>query len=381
MGVNPVKAADGTCDDKSLPHSRVAPALSALVLSGALLLLQAYSRAEIPHHTGEEPYNTGWEVAIDNDAFSLLSRDADYTGGIAVSLYGYRASQYPIAVDHLLHGIDDLVGIGRLYRYNDTIQNHGLTIGLASFTPSDILRPDPIYDDRPYASLLYLTSSQQTVSPSRQNVHQTSLSIGIFGLRLTEEIQNSVHGILGDSKAAGWRNQISDGGELTARYTVTAHRLIYSNYHSSRVAFELKRTAEASIGYVIDGGMGFSWRWGRLNTPWWATNLSQSEYLNAAAPVVLGGGRKVRNEYYLWGGASFRYRIYNAVLQGQFRDSVVTLAGDQLNRALGEVWLGATREYATGLRVGVAIRARTPELTTTAFRNPVWGSVLLSKSF
>jgi hypothetical protein len=33
------------------------------------------------------------------------------------------------------------------------------------------------------------------------------------------------------------------------------------------------------------------------------------------------------------------------------------------------------------LRVGVAIRARTPELTTTAYRNPVWGSVLLSKSF
>lgn len=361
------------------------PAHAGAVCAGVLLVIapvfSSGAGADVPHHGGEEPHNTGWEVAIDNDAFSLLRRDSDYTGGIAVTLYGYRATQYPFAVDGLLHRMDDLTGIGRLYRQRDTLQNHGFTVGLAAFTPDNVLRAEPIYDDRPYASLLYLTSSQQTVSPSRQNVHETSLSVGILGLRVVEEIQNAIHRLIRNPEAAGWQNQISEGGEPTARYTVTTHRLVYSNYSNPGGVVELTRTAEVSMGYITDGGLGFSWRWGRLNTPWWALNLSQSENLNAAAPVVLAGGRTLRDEYYLWGGASFRYRLYNALLQGQLRNSAVTFPGDHLNRALWEAWLGVTRESVSGLRIGVAIRARTPELATTDHRKPIWGSVLLSKSF
>jgi len=78
---------------------------------------------------------------------------------------------------------------------------------------------------------------------------------------------------------------------------------------------------------------------------------------------------------------SLQYRIYNALLQGQFRDSAVTFDRDELNELLAEVSVGVTREFASGVRVSLTVRARTPELEDAAGIPPVWGGLIVSRSF
>ena len=86
-------------------------------------------------------------------------------------------------------------------------------------------------------------------------------------------------------------------------------------------------------------------------------------------------------EFYLWGGMQLRYHLYNALLEGQFRDSTVTFDRHaDLESLLWEASLGITRTWSSGLGLTVLLRARRPEVPDAAGLDPVWGGVIISSS-
>jgi hypothetical protein len=219
------------------------------------------------------------------------------------------------------------------------------------------------------------------VIPAQNIAHQTSLTLGVLGWPVAGDAQNWIHGVLGDATAAGWHNQISDGGELTARYTVSAQRAFVTNYRKPGRGIDVIGTTDASIGYLTDAGVGLAFRIGRIHSAWWSFHRGQPDYLNMVLPMLRNGATTPSDEFFLWGGVNARLQIYNALLQGQFRKSVVTFPWDQQNHVLLNLWLGVNREFSNGFRVALVYRAGTPELATAKEATDYWGSIIIGRTF
>ncbi len=76
-----------------------------------------------------------------------------------------------------------------------------------------------------------------------------------------------------------------------------------------------------------------------------------------------------------------KYRLYNALLQGQLRNSVVSYNGDEINRELIEAWAGISYELPSGLRMGIFGRAINAEVDIPGASEPRWAGFTLSKGF
>ncbi|MGB1560040.1 MAG: lipid A-modifier LpxR family protein [Sinimarinibacterium flocculans] len=269
---------------------------------------------------GREKYNTGWSFYFDNDALTPINRDEDYTGGVAVTLAGRRAAEWAISLDPVLAAIDRLPGIG-VGRGHTNCRSpfvlHSWQTGIVAFTPGDKTVAALIPGDRPYASLVYVANARNYVRTRDQPVYQTSLSVGVLGLKIARGLQNGVHRALGVEQANGWDGQIASGGEPTLRYTLARQDLLASDFQTGRTEFELKSSVAGSVGYITDASASLSIRWGRINTPWWSFPPERVEYIAEPAPVI--GGNDIRpgsRELYVWGGVKLRARLYNAFLQG-----------------------------------------------------------------
>lgn len=335
-----------------------------------------------PAHDGtDEKYNTGWAFYLDNDVLTTGNRDQDYTGGFAVTLSGYRAMEYPISVGSWLVGLDRFSRFQNLYKDRNHFQRHSLEFGITLFTPSDISVSEPIPDDHPYASLFFIANTEQTVMPEDNVAYQSTLTVGFLGLDIAEDIQESVHDIVGAEKPKGWDNQISAGGEPTAKYTVSRQKTVSRHSGAGGIDHEFKTAMEGNFGFSTDVNVGISWRWGRISTPWWSFNPHQAEYINLGSPVIAKTKQGRRSEFFLWAGGTIKYRFYNAVLQGQFRDSAVTFDRSDLEHVITEVWIGVTKDFSGGLSGSLFIRGRTEEIKGPNKRRPVWGGIILSKAY
>lgn len=327
-----------------------------------------------------EPRNAGWRLSFDNDAFASGNDDRDYTGGISVALHGTRARDFPVSVDPALEWLDRKTGFRRFYRSRSAYaQTHAIQFGLLLFTPDDIQTERAIQDDRPYASLVYLSNAQSSLNPERTRLYQSTLTVGLLGTPVGEWIQKGVHNVSNGAEPMGYDNQISDGGEPTFRYGVARHSLLASG-SVGRGSYDVKLGIEGAIGYLSEGSVAIGARWGRIRTPWWT---STSEYANyapqASATGLRGFSGEPRGERYLWAGVRLRARAYNALLQGQFRDSAVTFSSSELRPVLMEAWLGVTAQFGK-LRASYALRYQTREIKSGAgARDLMWAGFTLSR--
>lgn len=329
-----------------------------------------------------EEYNTGWALYIDNDALvSGGGLDRDYTGGIGFTLSGTRATAYMLSLDNWRESLTKLISIDALYNKQARFSLHSFSFGLTLFTPGNLSTAAPIFNDHPYASYLYISNTEAMVVPKSNIVYQTILSIGFLGLDLAGDVQKSLHKALGAEKPLGWDNQISSGGELTAKYTLSAQKLIARVEGSQYAKHELKITSEANVGFVTNVALGFNWRWGRITTPWWSFNPHLSDYINMGVPVVNETEKTHAPEVYLWVGGNVQYRIYNAILQGQFRDSAVTFDDDEIEKVTAEFTLGVAIELYDDLRVSIFQRTRSAALKLPNAPRPQWFGFTVSKSY
>jgi hypothetical protein len=253
-----------------------------------------------------------------------------------------------------------------------------LMVGSVNFTPDDIAASDHIDDDRPYASLFFVTG-KQVFEPSFRGqslgcgecVMGSELQVGVLGLGIARSLQTKMHGYMraatGEDTPVdpkGWSHQISNGGELTARYRHSfAQKLAFVRSDSMDLAW----TTDLSVGYQTNASLGLQVRAGSVNSPFWTLPYDP---VNRGNFVPSTGG----NEVYVWGAYRARGVLYDALLQGQFRDSDVTFSSDEIKRLVHEAGAGVTLAFQP-IQATFSLNYKSAELEGTASRSHVWGGM------
>lgn len=345
---------------------------TAWILPAALLAASAGTAV-----ADEMDRSTRDSLAIDfyfeNDAFSG-GKDRDYTGGLAISFTGSAAATHPFSIDGGRAWIARLAGLegGKAV----DVEVKSFEVGMLAFTPSDIELGHPVVDDRPYASLVYVSNVRQVIDFSARTSRITGLSVGVLGLSEVGRLQNGIHELTASSRANGWSNQISDGGEPTFRYSAR-----WQHHADTGSRFVQATTmAGASVGYVTEATVGASLRVGDLRTPWWSFNVHNGSYgekTNVGVPT----SRPVREVFGLV-GANVKLRAYDAFLQGQFRESAVRYSAGDIEPLVYEAWVGAGCELESGIRLAYLMRRHSSELKRgAANRAFTYGELIASYKF
>lgn len=354
---------------KSIKNSPLLSLVFFLVLPGPVVM--AEQENIVPANVEKK---TDWAFYMDNDLFITPSIDRDYTAGLSIVFSGDSAAKHPLSMDAIVGGFDSLSGINA----GEDLRFHSYEFGITGFTPNNIFTSFPVQDDRPYASLVYVANSRQYVRTDNKSSLISTFSLGVLGLDIAGNLQNSVHKVINLDEAKGWHNQISNGGELTFLYSVSGQRVRWSNYTDDK-SYEIKTAVKGSIGYLTDLTLSLSGRWGRIRSPWWTFNPQTSEYTEKSAPALATLKSLQKNELYFWSGVSVHLRAYNVFLQGQTKDSVVTFDSDELNHAILDMWLGVTAEILHGIRISYSVRGQTSEIKQGAGnRHHFWGGIILS---
>jgi hypothetical protein len=325
-----------------------------------------------------------WTVSMDNDMLIGDSRDRDYTGGFNATLTGEQAARLGRPNYRALQWLDERLGLARLHRSAfASAQQDAVQLGLLAFTPEDIESAQPVPGDRPYASLLFLAHSHYGLNATRSVLHQSTFSVGVLGTGIAEELQRALHDVAGGADPQGYGHQIADGGELTARYAVARHALLREGSGRRGSGFDSKLMLEGSVGYLTEAAVALAVRWGRLDSPWWASVAEDGEYAAQPSPDPVPGSidASAGRDFYVSAGAKVRARFYNAFLQGQFRDSVLTFAASELRPFLFEAWVGVTKDYAD-LQLSYLLRYQTAEIDRgVGSRGLAWAGITVAKNF
>lgn len=315
-----------------------------------------------------------WAFSIDNDLFIPgTSEDVDFTGGLAFTYTGKRGEKYWNILDNTLASVDQLSRIGD---ENSSI-TPSIEFGVYGFTPEVTGDPELVENDRPYASMVYLSASRIYQEQPGGDAWFSSLTIGALGLDWFGDIQNNLHKVINNDQAQGWNNQISDGGEATFRY-----QLAYQDYwerDAQNASQQFKTTYFASVGYLTELGVAISSRHGLISSPSSRFNpelISYGERVNEVVATPAGG-----KENYLWGGIAIKARLYNAFLQGQFKHSEHVLARDELRPLLVEAWAGYTLTIGREFKFSYVIRGQSSEIRSgDGNRHLLWGGLMLSQT-
>ena len=315
---------------------------------------------------------SGIGLYMDQDMFiPTKSTDRDYTMGIAVEFF---ADEGP------LYQLDGLVRrFGKFFKFpvdsTDTYRSY--VLGSVNYTPEDLSRSDPIFDDRPYASIVYL-ANKRIVAKGDKAVGAEFL-VGLLGTNIANEVQSQIHAWWRDATdepepvhPEGWDNQISDGGELTARFRFVTSTLV--DWLPQSRYFDLSTTWDVSLGYQTNASIGLAARAGMLNSPFWSIPFDP---INRGNFLPFLGG----NELYLWAAARGRLVGYDALMQGQVRDSVVTVGGSDVERLVWEGALGITGSFE-GLQLTFALNGKSAETKLAGTRDEhYWGGLYMNYRF
>lgn len=313
-----------------------------------------------------------WAFAFDNDVLVPGHRDQDYTYGLNFTQTGTNAQAANLTLNQPLVAIDDWIGFE--HSSLSTEETFSREMGAFGFTPEDITVSAANPGDRPYASLIYLSSSREQVDLVDNIAWKSTLTVGVLGLGLVGELQNIAHQGTEGKEAKGWGNQISEGGELTGRYVI-ARQKYFANFSEN---VEVKSTVQASVGYLTEASWSLSMRTGKIHSPWSSFNPELASYGEKSS---YSSNAKSVSERYFWAGVAIKARAYNTFLQGQFRSSAVTYEHHQLNPLLVEAWAGYTFAFKQGYRFSYVLRGHSSEIEEGAGdRNLLWGGIVIARS-
>ncbi len=131
----------------------------------------------------------------------------------------------------------------------------GLSIGQNMYTPTDVLTPDYIPDDRPYAAWLYLGAAFHNYRPAGESgsgarLDVFEINLGVVGpSALGREVQDIVHDFIDVDRSEGWDNQIHDEPGLNLIYE---RKWRFSSEHARTAwGLDLMPHAGVSLGNVF----------------------------------------------------------------------------------------------------------------------------------
>ena len=355
--------------------SGLAPLATPLLLAASLLAhaQEVEVKTEFAPTAIGEP---GVAFHLDNDLFTGAGDDSDYSWGATLTFGSPEPGRLAAPLDRARQSIASLLSDRETAAVSRATQ-----FGIIAMTPDDLKSAQALPDDRPYASLVFLTSSELRIGTTGDRSQFTSLTVGLLGTGVAESLQRGVHEVQGGIVPNGWDHQISEGGEPTARF-VHAEQWLLGDSESPAGGFrQTKLTLAGSAGYLTEASAAISMRWGRIETPWWSFNPELGDYSPAPIAPVNGYSFGGSPETYGFVGARVKARAYNALLQGQFRHSDVRVASDDLARFQVEAWAGVTSaisDWAVTYSVHVASREISRE---PADRTLVWASLSFARAF
>lgn len=312
--------------------------------------------------------SSGIGIYIEQDMFVPFSNeDRDYTMGFAVEFFWAKEKGlYPL--DGLVKKAGEWLGIKK--SDNDII--YSFMLGVLAYTPDDLSDPNPIYNDRPYSSLIYL--SNKRVRTDGENALAAEVLLGVIGSKLPGKVQAGFHSFYRHAadldptedpvEPKGWSHQISDGGELALRLRLTNSRLQEKLSIPNR--FDLTTTMGLSVGFQTNANLGVAMRVGKLRSPFWSLPYD---------PVNRGNfvPSKAKDEWYLWSALNARFVGYDALLQGQFRHSDVTFSYDEIEHVVYDGGVGLTLGFEKS-QLTISVNTKSSDLKLTN-RQQVWGSI------
>ena len=331
------------------------------VISRVLLFVSICSPAMV--HA--EKTDRGVGVYFDQDLLvPLYNEDRDYTMGLAVEFFSERKSGlYPF--DKLVSEAGEWLGMDELQHHID----YSYMFGTLAYTPDDLADPMPIYTDRPYSSLVYLSNKRMRAND--RHAVAAELLLGVLGTNVAKEVQTTLHRMYREANNSlepvepqGWSHQISDGGELTIRL-----RLLSSMMHeavSKPGRWDVASTTGVSLGFQTNVHAGLAVRAGNINSEFWSL---------AFDPVNRGSllPSNATNEWYVWSAFRAYVIAYDVLLQGQFRHSDVTYSAAEIERLVYHGAFGLTAGLY-GSQITLSANSRSPELKNTD-RRQIWGSI------
>ncbi|MGB0391176.1 MAG: lipid A-modifier LpxR family protein [Salibacteraceae bacterium] len=296
---------------------------------------------------------SGFGAVADQDAFfRAKNEDRDYSFGAGFNFGGawvnhkYNPFSYPLnLVNKLPQILFDKDKSGRTLHYFNLV--------MKGYTPDSLSSTVIEYGDRPYAGIVFLNFGKRTIREDDRLFFNSDFRIGFLGTYLPQELQRTTHDIArGDGDLPkdpkGWHNQISHGGEITGllRYQIGYLPWKLSSDH----IFQYIPKFEINLGYYTAIGASLGFKFGKISSSWWGFESDYMEYGD-----VLNRDYKHWFESYVYLKTKYDYVIYDAMLQGQFRESVYTLNSNQLVRnvaqfetgymlrlGLYETWIGLT---------------------------------------
>ncbi|MDT8405419.1 lipid A deacylase LpxR family protein [Sulfuriflexus sp.] len=320
----------------------------------------------IPLMAGEArpQHDRGVGLYFDQDLLTAgFNQDRDYTTGVAAEFFWQEDGLY--LLDRPVKWLGHRFGL----LAEDAYFERSFILGSVNFTPDDLSASRPQFDDRPYASLIYLGNKR--VYTDDISALALEMRIGVLGTSVAREIQQALHAswrdVTDDREPVdpkGWQHQISNGGEPTLGFRVAyAERLA-----GAKGRWDLTGTTSTSLGYQTNASVGLSLRAGDIASPVWSLPydpINRGSFL----PSLAG------NEWYLWAAYRARVVAYDVLLQGQFRDSAVTFNSDQLRHVVHDAGVGVTLSIEP-MQVTFAINGKTSELNVLkADRSHLWGGM------
>lgn len=183
-----------------------------------------------------------------------------------------------------------------------------LKLGQYIYTPRYIDSPNKALVDRPYAGYLFGEFGKNVYYKS-QSVLKIDVQLGFVGPNaFGEEVQTSLHSLVGYKKVLGWENQIHN------TVAIQSHLLYSKKLFNSMIsdAIDFHWRSEANLGTVLTGAStGFVSRIGIKKL----VPINDSNLYGAAA-----GSNK--SEFYFYIAPSINYQLHDATIQGSlFNDN------------------------------------------------------------
>lgn len=343
-----------------------------LVLSVVFLLFLSVEINAQEDSLPQEKTLSGIGFTGAQDAFiPSKNEDRNYTFGAGIGLGGawinnkFNPFSWPLKALHYYPK--------KLFIKNGSTDYHYFQTSLKAYTPDLIQADTVVKNDRPYSSLWYFSFGKKSVSQDQKIMVQSDFRLGIFGMYMAREIQTWFHEKERETKRRnepyepkGWHNQISNGGELTGAYRLTVSFDPTKNSNAS--LFQITPRIEMSLGYQTYLGTSAGVRLGILNSPWWSFSSNPMEYGN----TYLKNDKKWF-EVYGFLNANIRYVFYDALLQGQFKQSNYTLDGSDI--APLRAWVETGLVFRVGLfETWAAINITTPD-NRLVIRDHYWLSL------
>lgn len=213
-------------------------------------------------------------------------------------------------------------------RFRSGRNYYGLQAEQDCYTPEDITFQGIYYGERPFAGVILLSHTLNSLDASRRQSVSTQIDLGAVGpCAKCEEEQTGIHKMIDSPRPLGWEYQVKN--ELVVNYNLRYEKaILYTRYA------ELIGNVGARLGNLYtDAQAGLHLRAGLLQP-----------YFNNLWLGQRGTDRKF--QFYLEGKAQVRFVGYNQTLQGGwFSDSPYTLSDRDLERAVLLTHFGLTVAY------------------------------------